>query len=198
MKFVITGHKSGLGQALCLRLQYYQNFDQNQVVGYDIIDGHDIGKLSTVAKILQLSRSADVFINNAYDVFGQTMLLKYILKIWRYDPNKLIIHIGSFLVDKPESFYINFNSKEKKYIEEKRKQKNMIEIHRQIDSQLKIIEINPALLDTNFIHSLDGILPKDKLLQNTTQTADLIIKLIDYLQFGIYTKTITFDNLNLS
>ena len=198
MKYVITGHQSGLGQSLFLKLKYYKNNSQNQVAGFDIVDGFDIGKVATIAKILQASKTADVFINNAYDAIGQTMLLKYMLKSWRCNPNKLIVHIGSFLVDKPESFFVNFNHKEIQYVEEKTKQQKMIEMHRKIDSELKIIEINPALLDTNFVHSLNGILPKDKLLQNTIQTADLIIKLIDYLQFGIYTKNITFDNLNLS
>ena len=198
MKYVITGHKSGLGQALFLKLKYYKNISQNQVIGFDIVDGFDISKLATIAKIIWTCKTADVFINNAYDVFGQTKLLEYFLKSWKFNSNKLIIHIGSFLIDKPDSYFDTFNQKEIEYVAEKRKQNFIINQHRKIDSKLKIIEINPALLNTNFIHSLNGVLPNDKILQNTMHTADLVINLIDCLQFGVYTQTITFNNLNQS
>jgi len=196
MKFVITGHRSGLGEALFLKLKYYYKNICTDVVGFDIIDGYDIGQIPSIAKIVWNNKNSDVFINNAYDNFGQTELLKYFLKSWRGNSSKLIVNIGSFLLDEPETFFKDFNTKEKEYLVEKRKQRNIINENRTIDPFLKVIQINPALLDTNFITTLDGNLYSKFILQNAMDTADLVIKIIDLLNNGIYTKEVTLNNLH--
>jgi len=194
MKCVITGHKSGLGEALFLKLKYYRK--DIDVVGFDLVDGHNISDLATIAKIVWKSKNADVFINNAYDAFGQTKLLEYFLKSWQFNSTKIIVNIGSFLLDENEPFSKDFNTNELEYLNEKRKQINLIDKNQKTDPYLKVIQVNPGLLETNFVQSLGGRLPENKLLQSTIQTADLIIKIIDSLQHGLYTKKITLINLS--
>ena len=195
MIYVVTGHKNGLGSAIANNLLYYKKNQYNQVIGYDIADGYDIGKTSTIGKIVWQSKNADVFINNAYDQFGQTQLLRYFIKMWKGNTSKLIVNIGSFLVNQDNLNLDLFNKDEILYIEQKKEQKKLIDQHRVTDPKLKIIQVNPGLLDTKFTYTLGGTLPDNCQLHTAPETAQIIVNLIDAAMQGLYTKEITLNNL---
>ncbi len=195
MKYVITGHKHGLGSAIVDRLLYYNSNQRHEIIGYDIDDGYNISDLATVAKIVWRSRDADVFVNNAYDQDGQYQLLQYFTKMWRGNSSKLIVNIGSFLIGESELALTMLNEKEIVYVEQKKEQKKFIDAYRIADQELKIIQINPGLLDTNFTYTLGRVLPDNIKLHSTLETAQLIINLIDASKKGLYTTEITINNL---
>ena len=84
MKVAITGHTSGIGREL------YKHFDN--VVGFSRSNGYDITK--DLDKIIEESKNADIFINNAYSGFMQTELLFKLFHLWK-DQDKLIVNISS-------------------------------------------------------------------------------------------------------
>lgn len=190
MKIAITGHKHGLGAALYDKFTIYNRSAGHEVVGFDIEDGQDIGNKSIVGKIVYNSKDVDVFINNAYHETGQTDLLKYLLKSWQYQ-NKILVHIGTYLVYAPDDEAgLKLHNE---YIAQKKFQKSIIEEHRKIDSTLKILQINPGLMDTRFLDTMQ--VPKIPNLQNTLDCADAIVYNINMLAKGIYVKELTLDNL---
>lgn len=190
MKIAITGHKHGLGAALYDKFTIYDRSAGHEVVGFDIEDGQDIGNRSMVGKIVYNSKDVDVFINNAYHETGQTDLLKYLLKSWQYQ-NKILVHIGTYLVYAPDDAAgLKLHNE---YIAQKKFQKSIIEEHRKIDSTLKILQINPGLMDTGFLDTMQ--VPKIPNLQNTLDCADAIVYNINMLAKGMYVKELTLDNL---
>ena len=81
---MITGGERGLGLYLAER---YQADSYSRSLGFDITqDYRDLGELSL---------AYDLVINNAYDGFGQTLLLDSITRFWiREDRTGTIINIG--------------------------------------------------------------------------------------------------------
>lgn len=189
MKIVITGHKHGLGEALYDKLTVYNRTDNNNVIGFDIEDGYDIGNKNTLGKILYQSKDADIFINNAYHPSGQTELLSQLLKLWNHK-NKIIIHIGTYLVyhDSQQDLEIH-----RSYIQDKKYQKQLIDLHRKTDSTLKVLQANPGLMKTNFLDVMK--VPESPNLLNVLDCADAILYNVNMLSKGIYIKEITLDNL---
>jgi len=96
MKVCITGHTKGIGQSLTTI------FDSNhhQVIGFSRSNGYDINDFTARESIIIQSLDADIFINNAYDVVGQTELLKSLLNKWA-GTDKLIVNISSKLAYYP-------------------------------------------------------------------------------------------------
>lgn len=190
MKIAITGHKHGLGEALYDKLTIYNQNKNNQVIGFDIENGFDIGNHATQGKILYQCKDVDIFINNAYHQTGQTELLKKLLELWKHK-NKIIVHIGTYLVyyeTKNEDLEIH-----KSYIADKKYQKLLIDQHRANDQSLKVMQINPGLMETQFLDTMQ--VPKVTNLQNTLDCADVILYNIQMLSKGIYVKEITLDNI---
>lgn len=83
MKIAVTGHTSGLGQAI------YNHFPD--CVGMSRSNGYDISKYSDYNKFLEQIKLCDIFINCAQSSFSQTELLMYIADHWQGK----IINIGS-------------------------------------------------------------------------------------------------------
>ena len=75
----------------------------------------------------------------------------------------------------------------------KKLQKSIIDEHRKTDSTLKILQINPGLMDTAFLDIMQ--VPKIPNLQNTLDCADAIVYNINMLTKGMYVKELTLDNL---
>lgn len=190
MKIAITGHKHGLGEALYDKLTIYNRTRNNTVVGFDIEEGYDIGNKSTVGKILYQCKDVDIFINNAYHPTGQTELLKYLLKSW-HNKNKILVHIGTYLVHSEISD--SMPDIHKNYILDKKNQKTLIDNHRKNDGTLKILQINPGLMETNFLDLMQ--VPESPNLLNVLDCADAILYNINMLSDGIYVKELTLDNL---
>lgn len=82
----ITGHTSGLGKAL---------YEKTQAIGFSKSTGFDITKKEDRNKIIDMSNDCNVFINNAYDGYGQLDLLYDLYSAWKDDSNKTIVTIGS-------------------------------------------------------------------------------------------------------
>jgi hypothetical protein len=84
MKVAITGHTRGLGLSLSNLF--------SDVVGMSRSNGFDI---KDTQKIIDHSKHCDVFINNAYDGYGQLDLLYELYSAWKDDSSKTIVTIGS-------------------------------------------------------------------------------------------------------
>jgi hypothetical protein len=88
MKIAITGTTQGLGQHL------KQVFEQHghKVLEFNRSNGYDIKQPQ---RIVDEAQDCDLFINNAYDGYGQVDLLYSLVDCWEKQNNKFIINIGS-------------------------------------------------------------------------------------------------------
>lgn len=91
MKYAITGHSTGIGEAL------FQHLSPN-CIGFSLSTGYNIEKREDRKRIIKESGDCDVFINNAPANFGQSELLLDLWKEWK-DQNKIIINVGSRIAD---------------------------------------------------------------------------------------------------
>lgn len=92
MKIALTGHSKGIGAAVFKDL-VAKNYE---VFGYSRSNGWDIKDTNRVANEIA---SADCFINNAHSFqygWAQTELLRKVWLLWKDDPSKTIITIGSY------------------------------------------------------------------------------------------------------
>jgi len=83
MKIAVTGHTSGLGQAI------YNNFPDS--IGLSRSNGYDISIRENYDKIVDQVKQCNVFINCAQTKFHQTELLMHVAHYWKGK----IINIGS-------------------------------------------------------------------------------------------------------
>lgn len=90
MKYAITGHTSGIGKALFDFLPNSKGFSKSL--------GYDITNKNARKQIIKESKECDIFINNAQEGFGQTMLLLDLFYSWK-DTNKTIINVGSVIAE---------------------------------------------------------------------------------------------------
>jgi hypothetical protein len=91
MKFALTGHTSGIGNAL------YQQLSPN-CIGFSRSNGFDISQEKDRRRIIEQSSDCDIFINNAYSYYYQSDLLFELYNSWKDKP-RLIINIGSRVAD---------------------------------------------------------------------------------------------------
>lgn len=87
IKYAVTGHTQGIGKSLFNRLT-------PNCIGFSKSTGHDITNKSHRKNIIQQSHDCDVFINNATEGMGQTLLLIDLFNEWK-DTDKIIINVGS-------------------------------------------------------------------------------------------------------
>ena len=83
VQIAITGHSRGLGGYLAKELSF----------GHDVI--LPLSRIEDISSVVDEIRCCDVFINNAYSGFSQVELFLSLYRLWRCDPSKLIINIGS-------------------------------------------------------------------------------------------------------
>ena len=86
MKVAITGHTSGIGQALFYAV--------GNGVGFSRSNSWNINNSVDRQKIIEQITDCDVFVNNAFDGYGQCNMLFEVWKEW-FATDKLIINIGS-------------------------------------------------------------------------------------------------------
>lgn len=152
MKIVITGHTRGLGKSLA---EEFTNHG-HEVVGFSRSDGNDISLENVRAEILNELKDSDVFINNAYDPIGQTLLLEKSIDLWNtYD--KFIINIGSkcttsFFKEIKNLYVKNFITQ---YTDEKIKQETLIKSRLRY-SFPKILNVVPGIIDTEMSEMITG------------------------------------------
>jgi hypothetical protein len=87
----ITGHTNGLGKLI------YDNFD---IDGFSRSTGHDVNDIDS---IIDSVKDYKVFINNV--ATNQTEICKRLWELWKDDPSKKIINIGSRAKDFIKSEY---------------------------------------------------------------------------------------------
>lgn len=92
MKYAITGHTQGLGQAIA------RHVGEANVVGFSRSNGYNITLLEHRQRIVQAALDCDVFINNAHAGYSQTQLLYDVWSAWG-DMHKTIVNIGSNTTD---------------------------------------------------------------------------------------------------
>lgn len=90
MKYAITGHTQGIGQAVYSKLKHAKGFSRS--------NGFDIDNIVSRKKIIEQIQDCDVFINNAHSNFSQTLMLLDVFHSWM-NTNKTIINIGSVIAE---------------------------------------------------------------------------------------------------
>jgi short-subunit dehydrogenase len=85
MKYAITGHTRGIGKRAFERLT-------PNVIGFSKSTGYDITNFADRRRIIDESSNCDIFINNATEGFGQTLLFLELLEAWK-DTDKTIIKL---------------------------------------------------------------------------------------------------------
>jgi hypothetical protein len=83
----ITGHTRGIGKRAFDRLS-------PNAVGFSKSTGYDITNFADRKRIIEESSNCDIFINNATDGFGQTLLFLELFQAWKHT-DKTIINVGS-------------------------------------------------------------------------------------------------------
>jgi NAD(P)-dependent dehydrogenase (short-subunit alcohol dehydrogenase family) len=141
MKIAVTGHTSGIGEAIFRRLiPNHTMIGLSRSHGYNILD---------TALILSTIKNCDVFINNAYDGLGQVSLLEQLYDIWK-EQEKTIVNIGSTVTSFPP-IDPNINKETWAYYHHK---KDLETLHRNLSWQrnkCRLILISPGPTDTQMI-----------------------------------------------
>ena len=155
MKIRITGHTKGIGECLYLHLKELGH----DVVGFSRTNGYDINDPQSQQKIVNESKDADVFINNAWSEYsGQTEMLRLMLQTWDQQTKKKILNLSS---------KASFNNEDvsadlERYGANKREQNKMIE--QRINSYgPHILNVILGCTDTQLSYEFEGkkINPKE-------------------------------------
>ena len=140
----ITGHTSGIGKAMS---EYFTAKDY-YVIGFSRSNGYDISIEYDRLRIVEESKSADIFVNNAYnfktDDTGQTLLLKSMTREWQ-DQSKLIINISSIGGD--------FANNGVKYNVNKAHQDSHMKITSHTTTKLHTINLKPFWVATDWVNA---------------------------------------------
>lgn len=182
----ITGHSSGIGQAL------YKKYPGS--LGFDLNNGYDINR--DIDRIIHESQHCEIFVNNAYSGNQQTELLKAWYTAHRNDQH-VIVNISSVVGD------LNLDVERRvpflqEYAEHKR---NLNRLSFEINcagDRCRSIVIMPARVDTNFAIpadvDLDQVLGKDNFLstQDVVSAVDTALKSFNDRSF---ISAITISNL---
>lgn len=91
MKYAITGHTYGIGEAL------YNKLSPN-AIGFSKSTGYDITQRDIRKKIIKEVYDCDVFINNAPAGFSQAEMCLDLWHAWRDQP-RIIINVGSRIAE---------------------------------------------------------------------------------------------------
>lgn len=143
MKAIVTGHKRGIGKAI---FDYLKNLPRMESVeGFSKSDGYDISDKHVRDMIVSKCKSANIFVNNAYNNHdsSQLVLLISISELWK-DTNNKIINVSSF--ESRAMFYKN-----PKYGLQKCKQDDYC---KSVKSP-HIINLKPGFVDTDRVSSVE-------------------------------------------
>jgi len=169
MKIIITGHTKGIGKSL------YEKFksEGHEVIGFSRSNGHDIEDEISRKGILKEAETSDIFINNAYSLTGQTVLLNDIITAWS-GSSRYIINISSKLSLFPLGKEPDLND----YIKEKQAQNKIINDRIFLGSP-RILNVIIGLVDTDMSKVFSGKkIPPEKL-------ASLVYDLCQYQEIQV-------------
>jgi NADP-dependent 3-hydroxy acid dehydrogenase YdfG len=140
----ITGHTSGIGKAM----SDYFTAKNYQVIGFSRSNGYDISNEQDRIRIINESKVADIFVNNAYNFktndTGQTILLKLMTSEWK-NQKKLIVNISSIGGD--------FANNKVPYNFNKGQQDEHLKFVSHTTKNLRTINIKPFWVGTDWINS---------------------------------------------
>jgi len=141
-KILVTGQQ-GLASAIA------HAFKPDQVTTVSRSSGHDIHQWqSWIDQFL----SYDVFVNNAYCAFSQTEILMHLAESWRHDPDKVIVNIGSMVIDYKRSTGDDADF----WPYRLHKQSLDLAFSRLArQCQCRVVMINPGPIDTDMVEHLD-------------------------------------------
>lgn len=94
MKIAITGHTSGIGQALA---KVYAD-QGHEILGLSKRHGYDIRHTQKIADLIE---PCDLFVNNAQEGYAQTELLYEMHRRWKGHANKKIMIISTMMTISP-------------------------------------------------------------------------------------------------
>ena len=94
MKIAITGHTSGIGQALA---KVYAS-QGHEIIGLSKRYGHNIRNTQQIADLIE---PADMFVNNAQEAYAQTELLYEMHRRWNGIEHKKIMIISTMMTISP-------------------------------------------------------------------------------------------------
>ena len=187
-KVFITGHTKGIGRFL---FNYFQNKGY-QVQGVCRHSSHlgseggiDISDWESMKNAV-LEFDPDMFVNNAHSGFSQVHLLNSLAKVW--SDNKIILNISSNVSDFSKAELKTFSYE--LYDTEKSALDYHAEKNQFANSNLKIINLRPGLVDTDRVRDFTG----HKLNEN--QFVDVVDSILNLLEKGIYVQEITFSHID--
>ena len=154
MKIVITGHTTGIGEAIH---DYFSK--DNETIGVSLANGYDISNADDRKRILELSQDADIFVNNAYNNYdnSQLYMLNDIFNLWK-DKKKLIFNMSSRFANNTNAYSVS--------------KKNLDEFcMSRVHLFPKIINLKPGLTNTERVQHMPG---------DRMEIAD-IISVIDFI-----------------
>jgi short-subunit dehydrogenase len=139
MKIAITGHTSGIGQAL------YNKFTEHghTVIGFSRSNNFDITDSEKRDQIVQLATDFDVFINNAWAPYSQTDLLNQMIVNSKHQ-KKIIVNISSLASLLDRNIY-NFHDQ---YISDKKNQNSICNRTITAPYKLKVLNLIVGFVDT--------------------------------------------------
>ncbi len=140
----ITGHTQGIGIAVS---DYFKNKGYN-ILGFSRTTGYDINNENDRIRIVEESKGADIFVNNAYDFktnsMGQNLILYQMTKLWENE-NKIIINVSSIGGDFPEpTVPYNIN---------KNKQDSHLKLASHKAKKLHTINLKPFWVNTDWVNN---------------------------------------------
>ena len=138
LSVAVTGHTSGIGQAI------FNYFAGNQVKGYSRSNGYDITLHSARSRILEDVKDFDIFVNNAYSNFddSQLQMLSEICNLWRDTP-RLVINISTRFTNS-DSLYSKTKLELDKFCESF------------IHNDLYVLNLKPGIVDTPRVTNISG------------------------------------------
>lgn len=158
MKIAITGHTSGIGKALSDLLG-----KDNEILGLSRSTGYNITILPM--RIVEAAKDADVFINNAYDSFGQHDVFTLLLNRWFGDETKTIVNINS---------RTRYKSSDQRYNMSKRKLFDATLAAINDDNRkCRLINISPGYVSTERLLNAQPHVPIEKML-TPAQLAEMV------------------------
>lgn len=149
MKVAITGHSTGIGNALYTLIRHKT---EHEVWGFSRLNGYDLQDPALQHKMFGTidRHGIDVFINNAYADQMQIDLFELAMRSWSHRPEKVIVNIISraAYTGSPENpDYATWKRELQKIAQKAAFQQN---------PQCQVINVYPGLTDTSRVKSVPG------------------------------------------
>lgn len=163
MKYAITGHSYGIG------LEIFNRLSPN-IIGFSRSNGYDINDPKSRRDIIDKSKDCDVFINNAQNKFGQTLLFLELWESWRQNSEKIIINVGSRIAD------IKFLPPDQRGLLKYQAEKVLLkEMSTRVLGSVRVKYVSFGYVSTPRVLEKYPNMPKDQYIE-ISEAADIILK----------------------